>query len=406
MRQFGVRKNHHRNLQLQAITYTYGACRNKPERHPMPSPSSRQLIRSGCACVCITLTAASASAGGLDRTDQSLSPLFEKGRYLGVDVYHSRPSIQGRDTLGQATGDVAPDYSQWGFGYKQDLSAQLSAAVMLTRPFGMDLRYERDASTLYGGTQVHLSTRELQGVLRYKLDGQWGMHGGLRLQQSSGYVTLSGLAYSGLNNYHVQFARSTEPGYLLGVSYERPEIALRVVGTYYSAIKHRVKTSENFLVGDTQTISTSPQTFNLDLQTGITASTLLFGQIRWGNWEAFQLRPQFFAANTGGRSLTDLNNSLTYTLGLAHKLAPQWTGFVALAYDKKSKATPLSPLRPSSGRHGYTLGLVYDNQLVKISPWASYQKLGDADISSTQTPMASFSGSSAKAFGMKMGYHF
>ena len=369
-----------------------------------PTPVAQVL---GCyALALLAASTTSAWAGGLDRSGQSLSPLFEKGRYLGVDGYYSRPSVHGRDAMGASTGNVAPSYAQWGLSYKQDLSPQWSVALMLTRPFGLEVGYDRSASPLLGGTEVKLSTRELQGVARYQFNEQWGVHAGVRLQQSHGSVALQGLAYGALNGYRVKFARSTEPGYLLGMSYERPEIALRVVATYYSEIKHRVKTTENLWPGATQTASTSPQTFNLDLQTGITPSTLLFGQIRWGNWEQFQLRPHAFAAATRGGSLTDLDNSLTYTLGVAHKLAPQWTGFVALAYDKKSQSMPLSPLRPSSGRQGYTLGLLYDNQVVKISPWVSYQKLGGAEVSTTQVPLARFGESSAKAFGMQMGYHF
>ncbi|MFZ7336383.1 OmpP1/FadL family transporter [Comamonas jiangduensis] len=370
-----------------------------------PAPAAQFLGR--CAFVLLAWGSTCAAAGGLDRTAQSLSPLFEKGRYVGVDGYYSRPSVQGRDAMGFSTGDVAPSYGQWGLSYKQDLSPQLSMALMLTRPFGLHIRYDRSASPLLGGTEVKLSTRELQGVLRYKFNAQWGVHGGLRLQQSHGSVTLQGMAYgAALGGYHVKFARSTEPGYLLGISYEQPDIALRVVATYYSAIRHRVQTTENLWPGSTQTASTSPQTFNLDVQTGITASALLFGQIRWGNWEAFELRPQAFATITRGKSLTDLDNAITYTLGLAQKFSPQWTGFVALAHDKKSPSMPLSPLRPSSGRQGYTLGLVYDNEVVKISPWVSYQRLGGAEVSTTQTPMARFGKSSATVFGIQMGYHF
>lgn len=351
--------------------------------------------------------AGSACAGGLDRTGQSLSPLFEKGRYLGVEAYHARPSMQGRDVMNRATGNVAPSYAQWGLSYKQDLGPQWSVALMLTRPFGLDIHYDEQASALLGGTQAQLFTRELQGVLRYKFNEQWGVHGGLRLQQSHGSVTLKGLAYDTLSGYHVQFARSTEPGYLLGVSYEQPDVALRVAATYYSAIRHQVTTSESMAPGiTTQTASTSPQTFNLDVQTGINARTLLFGQIRWGNWAAFQLRPQAFTTATRGASLTDLDNTLTYTLGLAYKLSPQWTGFVATVHDPKSSRMPLSPLRPSNGRQGYLVGLQFDNQTVKISPWVSHQKLGDVETSTTQTPQARFRGNTATVFGIQMGYRF
>lgn len=112
----------------------------------------------------------------------------------------------------------------------------------------------------------------------------------------------------------------------------------------------------------------------------------MFGQIRWSHWSQFKLSPQAFAAASQGRSLTDLDDATTYTLGLAQKLGPQWSGFVALGYDPQSGKTPLSPLRPSSGRVGYTLGLSYQHERVKIAPWISYQRLGATDVSSTRHP--------------------
>ena len=98
----------------------------------LPTPAAHVLGR--CAFVLLAWGSTCAAAGGLDRTAQSLSPLFEKGRYVGVDGYYSRPSVQGRDAMGFSTGDVAPSYGQWGLSYKQDLSPQLSMALMLTRP--------------------------------------------------------------------------------------------------------------------------------------------------------------------------------------------------------------------------------------------------------------------------------
>ncbi|WP_244983017.1 OmpP1/FadL family transporter [Comamonas aquatica] len=370
-----------------------------------PSVNALRMKPAGMACATLALSTC-ALAGGVDRTSHSLSPLFEKGAHLSVEAYASRPQIQGTDAWGQSTGQVAPRFAQWGFAYKQDVDARNSVLVMLTRPYGLDIDYDRQSSRLFGGTQARISTYELMGALRHRWTERWAVHGGLRVQRSEGHVALNGLAFGPLNGYRVDFAPSTRPGYLLGLSYERPEIGLRIAGTYYSAIKHHVTTRENLRAGTTTTESNSPQSFTLDLQTGLTPSTLVFGQIRWSQWSQFQLSPQAFAAATQGRSLTDLDDATTYTLGLAQKLGPQWSGFVALGYDPKSGKTPLSPLRPSSGRMGYTLGLSYQHERVKITPWISYQRLGATDVSSTRTPMAHFGQSSATAVGVKLGYSF
>lgn len=364
-----------------------------------------RMTKTSVACAALALSAG-AQAAGADRTGQSIAPLFEKGRYLLVETYTSRPNVQGTDARGQSTGRVAAEHAQWGFAYKQDLTPQTSVLVMLTCPFGVDIAYDRQQSRLFGGTQARISTYELMGALRYRWNENWAMHGGLRLQRTEGHMALGGLAFGGLNGYRVDFQPSTQPGYLMGLSYERSDIALRIAGTYYSAIHHSVSTQENLRAGTTTTRSTSPQSFNLDLQTGLTPSTVLFGQIRWSDWAQLQLRPQAFAAVTQGRSLTDLQASTTYTLGLGQKFSPHWSGFVALAYDKKSSQNPLSPLRPSNGRVGYTVGLSYQDAQIKVTPWISYQRLGGTDIATNGTPMAHFERGSAKAAGLKLGYYF
>lgn len=214
------------------------------------------------------------------------------------------------------------------------------------------------------------------------------------------------MVFGGLNGYRVDFRPSTEPGYLLGMSYERPDMALRVAATYYSAIKHKIATRENLWPGETRTASTAPQSLNLDIQTGIAPGTLLFGQIRWTNWSQFRLHPQTLAAILPGRSLADMEDTTTYTLGLGQKLAANWSGFVAVAYDKRSDKAALSPLRPTDGRLGYTVGVSYQQGQFKLTPWLSYQRLGSIDISSGGTTLATFDAESATAFGIKLGYQF
>lgn len=346
-------------------------------------------------------------AGGLDRTGQSLSPLFEKGRYLSLEVQHTRPSVHGVDVRGQSTGNVLANYAHWGFAYKQDITPRLSAAVLLTRPFGLSLDYGDAHNALVSGTYAALKTQELMGIGRYRWNARWATHAGLRIQQSQGSTRLDGPGYGPLNGYQVQFHKSTEPGYVLGLTYERPEMALRVAATYYSAITHKVKTQENTLpFTSTRTTSQSPQSFNLDLQTGVSARSLVFGQIRWAEWEALQLRPLAFTTATKGGSLTDLSNTWTYTLGAAHKFNAMWSAFFSVAYEKRSKGKLLSPLQPSTGRVGYTVGLPWEHQGVKVVPWLSYQRLGDVQIGRGAAPIATFSNSKAVAAGIHLGLRF
>lgn len=357
---------------------------------------------------CTALVMGSAvQAGGLDRTGQSLDPLFAKGNVLMVDAYRTRPHIKGTDILGRSTGQVAGEYSQWGFAYKQDLSAQTSMLIMLSQPFGLDIHYGPQHSPLLGGTTSRVSTHELMGALRHRWNDNWAVHGGLRLQRSEGHVGFTGLAFGAASGYRVDFRPSTEPGYLLGLSYERPDIALRIAATYYSAVHHKMSTHENLLPAlTTSTSSTSPQSVNLDFQVGISPSTLAFGQIRWTQWSRFKLSPHLFAMATNGASLADMEDTTTLSLGLGQKLSSQWGGFIAVSYDRKTETSALSALRPSNGRVGYTLGVNYKDKAFDITPWISYQRLGAADIFLASQRIGSFGQSSALAAGIKLGYSF
>lgn len=176
-----------------------------------PSVNALRMKPAGMACAALALSTC-ALAGGVDRTSHSLSPLFEKGAHLSVETYASRPQIQGTDAWGQSTGQVAPRFAQWGFAYKQDVDARNSVLIMLTRPYGLDIDYDRQSSRLFGGTQARISTYELMGALRHRWTERWAVHGGLRVQRSEGHVALNGLAFGPLNGYRVDFAPSTRPG--------------------------------------------------------------------------------------------------------------------------------------------------------------------------------------------------
>lgn len=119
---------------------------------------------------------------------------------------------------------------------------------------------------------------------------------------------------------------------------------------------------------------------------------------------------QAVSADPGGGTpwpqLADMEDTTTYTLGLGQKLAANWSGFVAVACDKRSDKAALSPLRPTDGRLGYTVGVSYQQGQFKLTPWLSYQRLGSVDISSGGTTLAAFDAESATAFGIRLGYQF
>lgn len=348
-------------------------------------------------------------AGGIDKSGQSVSALFQEGRYVEFSMGRVRPSISGTDVLSNPTGDVAGDYTQLGFAYKADVNEKLSYAVILDQPFGADIAYGGNpAASMLGGTLAKADATAASVLLRYKLTDRFAVHGGLRAQQSDAGITLSGLAYGPFNGYSVALDQDLALGYSVGASYEIPDIALRVAVTYNSEINHEFATVEQTGIPVPSVTSvTTPQSVNLDAQTGIAKDTLLFGQVRWVEWSKFKLSPIAFATATGGASLVNLDDTVTYTLGVGRKINDTWSGAASVSYEKSSDPV-VSPLAPSDGRLGVTLAAVYTHGNMKITTGLNYTQLGDANPSTGTPPVtrAVMTGSSAMGLGVKVGFSF
>jgi long-subunit fatty acid transport protein len=354
-----------------------------------------------------------ASAGNLDRSGQTIAALFEKGTYAELRFGFVKPSVSGSDVAafgGTATGNVANNFTQVGLAYKQQFNDKLSFALIIDQPFGADVVWPTAAaggSVALGGTVAKLDTVAFTGVARYDFGNGFSVHGGLRAQQLSGNVVLSGLAYGGLNGYTVNFDDDIGYGYLVGAAYEIPDIALRVSLTYNSEIDHDVGTSENFAPGVvTNTRITTPDSWNLDFQTGIAKDTLLFGGVRWVDYSEVTVIPNTFGLVTpAGTSLVTIEDTTTYTLGVGRKFNEQFSGAISIQYETEN--SPLvSPLAPTNGKIGLTLGGSYTRDNMKISGGINYTKLGNATPRTGGLARANYNGNDAIGIGIKVGYTY
>ncbi len=350
----------------------------------------------------LALTSSAALAGGIDRSGQGIGFLFEKGTAAELSFGMVTPSVTGTDTLGGATGNVGKSYTQTSLSYKMDIGDNMSFALIMDQPFGADVEYAA-TSVLLGGTKAVASSTAVTGILRYKFDGGFSAHAGLRAQTASANIDLRGLAFGPSDGYSVDLASDTSYGYLVGVAYEKPEIALRVALTFNSAITHQFATTETFLgapaAPPSVTNSTLPKSINLDFQSGVAANTLVFGSIRWVDWSAFKLAPSV----TG--SLIDLSDSTTYNLGVGRKFNDNWSGAFSMSYE--AAGNPLvSPLAPTNGKLGFTLAGVYKSGNFKITTGINYTKVGDASPQTAGVARASMTGNSAWGIGVKLGLTF
>ena len=188
------------------------------------------------SAVALLATTAIATAGGVERSNQSMSILFEEGTYAELSFSHVRADVSGVSSATTfSSGDVATDYNNYALRYRQDITDNLSFALILENHIGADVTYDSGTGYPLAGAQAELPANSLTGILRYEFPSSFSVYGGVRVAQASGEVMLP-LPPPAPAPYTLSTNTDTAVGYLVGVAYEIPEIALRVALTYNSAM--------------------------------------------------------------------------------------------------------------------------------------------------------------------------
>jgi long-chain fatty acid transport protein len=350
----------------------------------------------------LAISAGAVTAGGIDRSRLNYGILFEKGTYVELGFSHVTPNVSGTYIPafgGGSTGNMAGDYTTVSLSYKQDINDRLSFGLFINTPYGADANY---TSGPYTGLKANWDSTQIAALLRYEATPAISIYGGLRYLRSKASIEIP----AALLRFNYTASGSTEDlGYVVGVAYEKPEIALRVGLTYESKIKHSFPTVESggplgaAFAGTTDI--EMPQTLTLDFQSGIAKDTLLFGSIRWSEWSVWKVRPPGYGGITGQDITGFDNNVLTYQLGVGRRLNENWSVFARASYED-SKGGIASRLSPTDGQTSFGIGGSYTKDALKVTAGLEYVSLGDAvDGSGTQ-----FSGNHAVGFGLSVGYRF
>lgn len=373
----------------------------------------------------LVAAAGSANAGGIDRSGQSVNMLFEKGNYAELSFGVVSPSVSGTvaSPLGARTsGDVATTYWQVGMGYKRQINDALSFALIYDQPFGADVTYPGTSVPFAGsanataigniaagnwpiaGTTATFEADAVTGLVNYRFTNGFGIHGGLRVQKVSAKSQVPLVA-----TYNVNGEDDTGVGYVAGVSYEKPEIALRVSLTYNSTIETNHTTTETTVALGTNVSKTkieTPESINLEFQSGVAKDTLVFGSVRWVDWSGFSIVPQDYRTLTGGPFLSYTDDTYTYTLGVGRRFTDKLSGSFSVTYEENDDTTPVSNLGPTSGKVGVTLGARYERgDGMILSGGVNYTWVGDAttQIGALNTK---FENNDAIGVGFKVAYRY
>ena len=248
----------------------------------------------------------------------------------------------------------------------------------------------------------------MTGLLKYTSASNISVYGGLKYQTMSAVASVPFI-----ETYTGNAAKDGGLGYVVGVAYEKPEIALRVALTYNSKVKHNFTPVETTsftllpeLFGVPITVDT-PQSVNLEFQSGVAKDTLVFGSIRWVHWSNFKIAPKVYSTLTrGGALVSYAKDTITYSLGVGRKLNENWAVSASLGYEKPSGGFSAN-LGPTDGKKSLTLGAIYTRDNIKITGGVSYVKVGNAQTTlDGRTTAANFTGNKAIGVGIKVGYSF
>ena len=418
--------------------------------------------------VLATLPATGAFAAALDRSGQSMSAFFQPGNYfeaglsvLDADVSGTTKANYPNAALpllsNTSVGEMADSYQFAHAALKLQLADQLSFGLIYDQPFGAKATYSTDtaklpaalpgaAAALQGqgafhngtqGTSVEVETQNLSMILGFQPNKNLNFYAGPVYQTVKGNIQLRGTAYGGsatFGGYNADIKETGDIGWLAGAAYQIPEIALKASVTYRSEIKHSTDAKESFsslglfaglnAIPAKETDITTPQSVNLDLQTGIMADTVAFANVRWVNWKDFAIRPYAFgiASNIAGANpainkpngfdlVAYTDDQWSINTGIGRKLNDQWAGNVSVGYDTGA-GNPVSTLGPTEGYWNLGVGVQYSpTPATFISGGVKYFWLGDAKAqaaSQFDTPnyVAEFEDNNAIAYGLKLGYRF
>lgn len=447
------------------------------------------------AIATVALPATSVFAAALDRSGQSISAFLQPGNYAEIGVSSLYPTVEGKDRSGNGIADIGESYTFGSAAIKLQPTEKLSFGMIYDEPFGARATYRgsnnftaNGSTGTFGNTSSDLKTRNLTTLFGYEPIDHFKVYGGVAYQEiEKAEVDLRGTAYSVYNGYSSTGDKDSAFGWVAGMAYEIPEIALKASLTYRSEIEHNASTQESLQIGnlltavtnglgqvdaglsqinaglaqlaalpDTDTRKaallaqqqsltatrtglvtqqarlaalnalapssleqaskvTTPQSVNLDFQTGVMADTVAFANLRWVEWSGFAIRPALFGAvataaspSTGGFNLVDYtDDQWSANVGVGRKLSNTLAGNMSVGWDSGA-GNPVTTLGPTEGYWNVGLGLRYSPApQVELSGGVKYFWLGDATAKvSSGTEVADFEDNHALAVGLKLGYRF
>jgi len=383
--------------------------------------------------------ASAASAAGLDRSGQDMTAFLQDGVYAEAVYTYIDADVSGYDSAnddpnsntyerGKKTGDIAESYDFFRFGVKADINDTFSVGILYDEPFGAAADYSGDNNFVDAngeGTNVEVRSESITGIIGAKLgeNKNFQVYGGPVAQRVQADVKLRGDAYYVANGYTAHVSTDQDYGWIAGMAYSKPEIALKAALTYRSEIDHSTNASEDYPLafkagkptsrsGDIEI--TTPESVNFDFQTGINPTMLATAKVRWVPWSDFAIEPSLYnevsTANPDyrpdGLNLVEYDDDQWQVeVGVAKRLAPALAVSGTVGWDSGA-GDPTTSLGPIEGYYSVGLGAKYNvTKNWAVSAGGKYLWFGDAKGQlPTDKNVADFQDNDGYILGVKLSY--
>ncbi len=293
------------------------------------------------------------------------------------------------------------------------------------------------ADTAGQGTNVEVRTESITAILgaKFGANKEFQVYGGPVAQRVQADVKLRGTAYGPASGYTAHISPDQDYGWLAGVSYSKPEIALKAALTYRSEIDHTSNAAEIYPLataaggtvppaaggplafptnrsGDIEI--TTPKSVNFDFQTGVNPTTLATAKVRWVPWSDFNIVPSLYnevstanpAYRPDGLPLVSYDkDQWQVELGLAKRLTPALAVSGNIGWDSGA-GDPVTSLGPIDGYYSAGLGAKYNvTENWAVSAGGKYLWFGDATGQlPTKQAVADFEDNNGYVLGVKLSY--
>ena len=392
----------------------------------------RKNIFTGVSLV--ALSAGMAHAGGFELQTLDTSMMYAEGNQASISHASLDASIEGYNTAAEALGlpskrQVVKDQTVTNVNAKFDVGDRISFGLGTYRAGSIQLSGGNEAPTpgvspggnLAPTADVDLDTNAL--MARYNLNDNFSFIGGITQNSIKGgnVTTLAG-------SYDV--ASESSNGYIGGVAYSIPEIALRAELTYQPKTKFATTTAFTpsavgicgaaaadgadctvpevygaYLTNMTTTASATtlslPDTLAFNFQTGIAENTLMTASYRKASWGKSQIN--IAAPISIGTTFSD---STAYSVGIGRKFSESFSASLTYSKEEGSSSTSTSLFTVSNGSEAVSIGLQYKSDNITVSGGISRRNVGDVTVTDPAAGQMKYTGNSVTAMGVKVAFAF